>query len=276
MLRRGRAEFGARLEAHQFVATFLRDHPSHPDDAGGRVADQAPYRIWVYWAQGFEQAPLIVSACRRRLFETNPDAEIVELDDQTIGDYVRIPEFITAKLTRNKTHYSDILRCALLAQYGGIWADATCYCASSLRGLFDRSCRGFFAYTRTDVFLLSSWFMISSPGHVIPTMLRDALFEFWRTADELPHYFWIHYIFEALYNQSPPFRAEWDARSRESSKVAHTLQLILPAPYVPARFREIMAMTPVQKLTYKIDQPGEGTYWQHVCAGADKPVTGVK
>ena len=54
------------------------------------------------------------------------------LDLKSIGQYVQLPDFVYEKLKQGKlqyAHFSDILRNALLAEYGGMWLDATCWTA---------------------------------------------------------------------------------------------------------------------------------------------------
>lgn len=71
--RRGTTDAAARRHAHEFIAAFLRDYrlPERPSTG-------APFFVWIYWAQGFERAPPIVAACRRRMREMNPEAAIIE------------------------------------------------------------------------------------------------------------------------------------------------------------------------------------------------------
>lgn len=116
--------------------------------------------------------------------------------------------------------------------------------------------------------------MISPPNNIIPVMLRDSLFDYWQSADRLPHYFWIHYVFEALYNLHDDFRAEWDARRIESSDLAHALQGQLPSPYDQAAMQRMLTTTHVQKLTYKIPPPGAGTFWHQLCSTDRQPTQG--
>lgn len=272
--RRGETGFASRVRAHRFIDDFLARHDLYADRPGvsahssgetcQRPLSNDQFQIWIYWAQGFRSAPEIVSACRRRMSEMNDGARIVEIDDDNIGDYVDIPNYIFRKIFHNKTHFSDILRCSLLARHGGIWCDATCYCAQPLQPLFTRTKDGFFAYTRTDTYLMSSWLMISAPGNPIPVMLRDALLDYWAASTRLEDYFWIHYLFEALYNQHAQFRAIWDARHIECSARAHTLQHCLAESYDQAMMAEILALTPIQKLTYKIPDPPSDSYWHHL------------
>ena len=269
VLRRGPLDREARLRAHQFIAGFLRRHKVAPGTSKG----PAPFVIWIYWAQGFDRAPPVVAACRRRLYEMNPEAEIVEVTDRNLRDYVSLPGALLEKVPENKTHFSDILRCCLLARYGGVWADATCYCARPLAQLYQATNCGFFAYTRTDVYLLSSWFMVSAKENPIPVLLRDALFDYWSRARTLEHYFWFHYLFEALYNQHPGFQEIWDKRLVEASASAHELQALLSHPFEERTLEGLLALTHVQKLTYKIPTPQPGSYWHSICRepGSESP-----
>jgi hypothetical protein len=263
----------SRIRAHEFVGEFLHtcrqpDCSPPPSSSTGHslaTGEKSKFHIWIYWAQGFRNAPPVVAACRRRLYDMNKDAQIIELDDSNIASYVDIPSYVYEKIGSNKTHFSDVLRCALLAEYGGIWSDATCYCAKPLGPLIQENSGRFFAYTRTDAYLLSSWFMIAAPFCRVPVLLRDALYTYWLKSDRLENYYWIHYLFEALYNQDPEFKAAWDCRTIESSAAAHTLQGELSQPFVAQRFNEILELTSIQKLTYKIPDPPSGSYWHHVC-----------
>lgn len=113
---RGHADLEPRRAAHEFIGQFLRRWPpSRPplqsavlDDPQALAATAAPFRIWVYWGQGFDKAPPIVATCRQRLHECNPDAEIIELYDATIGAYAHLPDAVVAKLGDNKTNFSPI------------------------------------------------------------------------------------------------------------------------------------------------------------------------
>ncbi|MBQ9553448.1 hypothetical protein IJU97_00315 [bacterium] len=57
------------------------------------------------------------------------------LDKDNYEKYVTLPAFIIKKVYEHKisiTHLSDIIRMALLKQYGGIWVDATMFINSNV------------------------------------------------------------------------------------------------------------------------------------------------
>lgn len=80
--------------------------------------------VWLYWAQGEENAPDLVKNCLKSVHTYCKDKNIIVLDDNTIENYIDIPDFIKEKYKKNiisKPHFSDYLRTSLLAKYGGTW-----------------------------------------------------------------------------------------------------------------------------------------------------------
>jgi len=261
VLQYGDADLAARCRAHAFVARWLGTAEAaaavRPTSAS---ASPTPRRIWIYWAQGFKHAPAVVQACRMQWQAISPDIPVVEIDDATLAEHVDVPAAVRHALAANPTHFSDVVRCLLLRDQGGIWADATVWNARPLSSLLEQTPARFFAYSRTDHFLLSSWFLAAGPGTVIPVLMSGALVRWWTDHDELPAYYWLHYLFEALVHLHAGFREEWAARYVQSSHEAHTLHTRLHDPFEPLIFGEILHGTHVQKLTYKTRPAAPGTY----------------
>ena len=95
-----------------------------------RVEEKAPKTIWVMWWQGVEGMPPIVQACYRQLLKVKKDWEVVLITKENWAEYVSFPEYIINKVesgTISLTHFSDLMRVALLSEYGGAWFDATIY-----------------------------------------------------------------------------------------------------------------------------------------------------
>lgn len=95
--------------------------------------------IWVFWAQGVEKMPPLVKACYTQLLKTNSDTKgnssVKFLDLQNINKFIQLPKEVFDKLNTGKllyAHFSDILRNSLLAKYGGVWIDATCWTAHAI------------------------------------------------------------------------------------------------------------------------------------------------
>jgi hypothetical protein len=260
----GDKDLSARLLAHRFVERACYANNSLSSDTNV-IYPPSPY-VFIYWAQGFKYAPSIVRACLHRLHALNSSMQIVELDDGNFKDWVSIPKYILNNPNINKTHFSDILRCALLAEYGGIWIDATCYCSQPLELLVAEVGERFFAYSRQDHSLLSSWFLISRRNNIIPVLMRDFIYSYYERNTYIPHYFFFHYLFEALYHAYPSFKIEWDARFLQSSDSAHVLQGVLSAPYEVNLFETILKLTHVQKLSYKLTKmPRHDSFYFSLC-----------
>ena len=88
--------------------------------------------IWCCWWQGVEQMPELVRMCNDRLRQLLPteEAELRMITKDNYRNYVDIPAHIIEKFECGKmsiTALSDVLRVALLAQYGGFWIDATVF-----------------------------------------------------------------------------------------------------------------------------------------------------
>ncbi len=91
------------------------------------------YRIWVFWWQGESGMPELVKCCYQQLRTNNNNVILITQDN--INEYVHIPDYIFEKVRAGKisfTHLSDILRVSLLAEYGGLWVDSTCWVAGSI------------------------------------------------------------------------------------------------------------------------------------------------
>lgn len=83
--------------------------------------------IWVFWGQGEECMPALIKACYKQLVALNGDA-VRLVTNLNVHDFLDIPSEIYAKVEHGAitwAHFSDIIRTSLLAQYGGLWLDAT-------------------------------------------------------------------------------------------------------------------------------------------------------
>lgn len=89
------------------------------------ISGDAP--IWTFWAQGEENMPPIAKKCLECARKNANGRKFILLDMHSIRNYIDLPETIYILFRKNKigiAHFSDIVRCALLAKYGGIWLDA--------------------------------------------------------------------------------------------------------------------------------------------------------
>lgn len=92
------------------------------------VYDSSTLPIWIFWWQGMEAAPDLVKTCYKSVLRAAGDHKVICLDKGNYHDYVDVSENILKQLEEGKislTHFSDVLRCRLLYQHGGLWIDST-------------------------------------------------------------------------------------------------------------------------------------------------------
>ena len=86
--------------------------------------------IWVFWGQGQDNMPYPVNLCIQSIIKFSGIREVFVLDFNNYKQYVTLPDYIEKKLKAgiiSYAHFADVLRLALLKEYGGIWIDSTFY-----------------------------------------------------------------------------------------------------------------------------------------------------
>ena len=100
------------------------------------TASDAPVNVWAYWESNGKPLPSLVEMCiaswRRYLDPAQFSIRILDRDDLAAYD-VDVPigfdDLFYAAVR------SDVVRCTLLAKYGGLWMDASTYLPSSMSWL---------------------------------------------------------------------------------------------------------------------------------------------
>lgn len=98
-----------------------------------KIFDISP--VFVCWLQGEENAPDLVKKCIASIKKHSGKHQVVVITEQNLSEYIEIPSYIIGKVKSGqltRTSFSDIVRSALLASYGGMWIDATFYITKDL------------------------------------------------------------------------------------------------------------------------------------------------
>jgi hypothetical protein len=95
---------------------------------GGDALNPIPRRIFLYWEQGFDKAPPVVSLAVASWEKLNSGFDLVLLDQSNVQEWFDGEREVHNWSKLRTSHQSDLLRLALLARYGGYWADATLVC----------------------------------------------------------------------------------------------------------------------------------------------------
>ena len=140
------------------------------------------------------------------------------VDQNNYQEFVTIPGHIEEKRQKgliSLTHFSDILRMALLAEHGGLWLDATIYAADTLAPAF-----------RGDLFTVrnpgqekenvsrwewSGYAMGGAKGCDLFRMAGEIFSAYWKTHDRLVDYYLIDYTLRLIVDSCPALREALEA-----------------------------------------------------------------
>lgn len=166
-----------------------------------------PKIIWIYWAQGEAEAPVLVRASIDSWRRMNPEWDVRVLDASTAPDAADLP---VSPETVPIQSYADLLRLRLLNTEGGVWADATVYCVTPLdHWLPFIAQKGFFAFRWTpgDAWMIwpnigrdvTNWFIAAAPGTPIIDAWDSISRAYWSGGRTEPDvYFWPHFLFDLM------------------------------------------------------------------------------
>ena len=232
--------------------------------------------IWTAWFQGEENAPEVIQLTLASIRKNANKHNVIVLTDENINTYIDIPVLIQKKYingTIGKAAYADIIRLMILAQYGGIWVDATILMNSP----FDEASYDmpFFSVGVDDInsqFVSANrWIagIIGSNNNSKYSYVLSKMFNsYWIDHDEYIDYFIIDYMITLLYNHDEEFRAIVDTFSK---MIFHTNELrkVMDKPYSEACMNDLLREGQLYSLTYrqkyyKKTSQGEKTNYGHL------------
>ncbi len=242
----------------------------------GEIEKSDRINIWIFWHQGWESAPQIVKDCRvtteKYLDSKKYNVHYLTKDNYT--SFVKFPKWITDKLssgTIDLTKFSDLLRAALLYNFGGVWMDATIFITNPI----DEKIRDWRYYTikrlpEHPMYCISrhQW-----SGFFMSANTSKALFykelsilqmEYWRRENGAMDYLLIDYQMALIFRNHPDTAKEWEnipQNNTESLFIENNLNI----KYDSDKWEEIKKGTSIFKVTYKIplsDDPD--TYYNRV------------
>lgn len=142
---------------------------------------EVPRIIWMMWLQGFDNAPHAVKECHNSWVAHNPGWQVILLDEHNFRDYVDVEDVLASDNNMQIQARADVIRINLLAEYGGVWADATCFCRKPLESWIDEYTKsGFFAfYKPSKIKLMDNWFMASHRDCYLTQKVCDESNAYW-------------------------------------------------------------------------------------------------
>ncbi len=152
-------------------------------------------------------------------------------------------------------HYADVLRLRLLDEHGGVWVDATTFCARPLEHWLPPLMQsGFFAFSRPSPDReVASWFLASEPGGTLIRAWRRAADAYWLRASRADDHYWLHYLFEWLTLKAPEVGVLWANTPHISAEGPLLLYRCLRQGYDVARLAESNSLDaiPIHKLNWR-------------------------
>ena len=229
--------------------------------------------VFTCWLQGEENAPDLVKTCFASMRKQFKDKKLVIITTENIKEYVELPEFVMDKWKSGKitnTHFSDILRAALLAKHGGLWIDATVLCTGGLDRYVEKDSDLFVfsnEFRGDPTSLISSWFIYAKPNNPIIVNTRNLLYKYWEKNNKLKEYYLFHLLFTVCANH---LSSEWKNVKFSTNLNPHMLLFLdFYNEYDEKRMEELKQISNFHKLTYKVDKSKvkENSFYEKICRG---------
>lgn len=217
------------------------------------ITDDSP--IWVCWWQGEEQMPEMIQQCYKLLLLNSNGHPVRLITKDSYHDYIQLPEIVLKRLNAKEitfTFLSDVLRVSLLAQYGGVWLDATYWVTRPLdfgqaRFFSIRQTRfkGGIANFRWTPHCLG----VGSPYYVFG-FIKEC-FSFHLTLHKtIVTYLLIDQIINIAYKEFPDFRQLVD-NLPDTEPHIYIMPWLFNQKFDKEKLKEVLESTPLLKLTYK-------------------------
>jgi len=221
-------------------------------------------KIYMYWGQGFDQAPWIVQKCLASWQHYNSEWQIIQLSENNIQDYIELP----VRKGRSWAAWSDLIRISILAKHGGVWCDATLFCLKPLDNwLTNIAESGFWAFKApTKDRLVASWFLYGEPSNYLIKRWYQSVLWYWdnpknwdilrgrqRTRRNIKlRYYWFHHLFGKLCHRDKQFAEFWSQiKTRESGSCHFMLKRFLKRIDKTIEERIDKPKVPLVKLSHK-------------------------
>lgn len=222
-------------------------------EQGGKKAEK---RVWICWFQGMENAPQIVKDCYESVCYWMKDWKITVITAENMEKFVQFPDYITRKWKDgiiSNTHLSDLLRLELLVRYGGLWLDSTTYLTDYLPKYINDS--DFFVYRNgwmdMEMINMGSWLMYSKyTNNKILFETQYLLYKYWEKNNYIKNYFLMHIFFRMVTDENFEM---WEHVPVINHIDSHLLMRELSKQYDESRYLQIIKLTSVHKLTYKVE-----------------------
>lgn len=235
------------------------------------IAEKSKTNIWVFWWQGDEAAPVLVKKCIESVRKNAGTHTVILLTKDNWQTYADIPEYIIKKVSEGNislTHFSDILRMALLADHGGLWLDATIFVSQSIPDYcFTLPYFSIHYKASSSKITQGRWTGFcqgACRNSIIQCFCRDIFFEYWKKYARLADYFFIDYTMLCGYKNIPAFKQLVDSVPLNNEGIKE-LDLHFSDTFSKEKYESILENSTFFKLNwkriYKTENNGQKTFY---------------
>lgn len=220
------------------------------------IKDDKNEKIWTLWLQGEDKAPPLVKACFKSI-RKNCKQELVVLDENTIWDYITLPQEIVEKRKAGKikhAHFADICRVELLYEHGGIWLDSTGFATSPIPDWIIKE--DFFVYMAgqnvgSPYSYMQNCFIRARKGAFLLAAWRAMILDFWIHENHNFDYFMHQLLFKTLVENDERAKKYFEKMPHVDQDPTHALWWAYgDKPFDKKVFDKITSGAFFQKTTY--------------------------
>lgn len=223
-----------------------------------KISNNCP--IFVFWWQGFNNAPEIVKSCFKSVERHKGTHKVIAITKDNWFKYADIPDFIINKVksgTITLTHFSDILRVALLYKNGGIWIDATLYLTKDIPS----NLNNFYFYTvKHNLYkefhickgLWQDSFLASGKNNLLMKYMYDSFINYWKRENMLIAYLLIDSFFAIAYENIIEFKKEIDAVPTNNENINYLMKMLNTVYSKEIEEKLLSDSTYIFKTTYRV------------------------
>lgn len=212
--------------------------------------------IWVIWWQGIEGMPELVYACYKQLLSVKKQFQVVLITEKNYKDYIELPDYILKKVQEGKislTHLSDIIRCKLLLDYGGLYLDATIYTSDiSIVEDYDfytlrtpGKYPGFISNGRWSCFTMYEKYT----NALFMRCLYNCFCKYWNSHSEVVDYLMFDHMIKCIYEEVEEIRRTIELIPQKEDY--YQLGELMNEVYRPEVLNQVLSDCCFQKLSYK-------------------------
>ena len=252
---------------HKFITNLLEAKLRSVIDSLGQAdwspepAARAEERlIWVFWWQGEDAMPDIVTMCCDSIrHRAGARARVILLSKDNLSQHVALPDFVMSKLDAGLitlAHFSDIVRFYLLHRHGGLWLDATVYLSQDIP---DQVFAPFFTIRHQPIVAYASlgrWTGFALGGHkgcALFAFVLAAYYEYWERQNLVIDYYLMDYLLNLTDRRLPAAHRIIELNTWRGDGIFE-LASVLNAAHDPEELAKVLVGSVFHKLSWKAPQ----------------------